>query len=725
MYMRLLTALTVTVGCAVSLQVHASSDDYSCYPRWSIIKENLEACSNLTFLSPGNDSEINLRLLLADKKVLPFKPHPLHAVDLEQGYGQVPFPVYRLRPEVLPIDAPPANQAADLLSAPLQRLGLTRPPTTAGQDLLLGEGSRCRSNDQASAAAFINALLNTAELADSERKALADSRLQLLGACSWEPEQQAGLIPGTLASADAQAFTLYLRAAADFYSGRFEAAAQGFTTLAGSHQPWLKQTAAYMSARTQLNQVQETGFTEYGEIDPERVDQALLNSAGQAFEQYLTQWPDGDYATSARGLLRRVHWLAGNHNKLADEYIWQLTQASDAQRNVNLDGLIHEIDIKLLVTRAHSLQEPSLLAVIDLMSMRERDRAGLSLQDLQAQQPVFAKHPALYDYLLAAHAFYVQDNPARALEHLPATPNTGADLDYLGFSQQILRGLALQARQDWKGAQQAWLAILPMAKAPLQREQLELALAMSYEQDEQLSNVFAADSPIHSRQVRNILLSHVADAELLRTQAKTGLDASERNLALFVLLYKDLLRGRYADFTQDFKRLPAQPAKEQLGYGLGYVNQQGPSLELFRWNGEKAAAGYSCPSIAQTAAALQAERNNPHALNCLGEFILRNRLDKMPLDQRRDADTLGGSAPGFAGEVFSRMDGYRQVIDDPKAGRDEKAYALFRALYCYAPAGYNSCGGQEAEPATRKAWFRQLKGTYAKTHWGKTLEYYW
>ncbi|MCQ9426561.1 outer membrane assembly lipoprotein YfiO [Pseudomonas sp. LJDD11] len=724
MHMRLLTALTVTVGCAFSLQAQASSDD-SCYPRWSLIKDNLEPCSNLAFLSPGNDSQINLRLLLADKGVLPPSPQPLQALDLEQGYGQVPFPVYRLRPEATPADAQPTSKAVDPLAAPLQRLGLSRPATTAGQEFLQGEGSRCRSNDQASATAFISAVLNSPELTDNERKALAHSRLQMLGACSWDPDQQTSLLPGNLASSEAQAFALYLGAAADFYSGRFDAAASGFARLADSRQPWLNQTAAYMSARTLLNQVQETGFTEYGEIDPDRLDLALLGRADQAFQQYLAQWPQGDYAASARGLLRRVHWLAGNDDKLADEYVWQLTQASDAQRNASLDGLINEIDIKLLINRAHTLQEPLLLAVIDLMSMREQARPGLSLEDLQAQQPVFANDPAMYDYLLAAHAFYVQDNPAKALEHLPQPPAAGDTLSYLSFSQQMLRGLALQARQDFKGAQQTWLAILPMAKAPLQREQLELALSMSYEHDEQLSGVFAADSPIQSRQVRNILLSHVADAQLLREQTLNGLDTSERNLALFVLLYKDLLRGRYADFAQDLKRLPEPLPKEQLGYGLGYVYQQGPSLELFQWQGDKAESGYSCPSIAQTAAALQADSKDPQALNCLGEFILRNRLDSMPLDQRRDADTLGGSAPGFAGEVFSRLDGYRQVIDNPKAGRDDKAYALFRAINCYAPSGYNSCGGQEVEPATRKAWFRQLKGSYASTQWGKTLQYYW
>ena len=721
MRMRLLTALIASSAFATG--AYASGDD-SCYPRWSMLKEDLSICSSLAFLSPGNDSQVNLRLLLADKGTLALKPQPLNATDLEQGYGPVPFAASRLQPAAMPADPAAAERPAPL-AAPLQRLGLSVPQETAGANLLHGEGSRCRSNDQDSAALFINQLLDSTDIADSERKALAESRLQILGACSWTPEQQASLIPAQLSSPTAQAFATYLRAATDFYSSRFTEAAPGFASLADSNQPWLQQTAAYMSARTALNHVQETAFNEYSELDPARVDKTLLQQAEQGFNRYLGTWPDGAYATSAKGLLRRVHWLGGNYSALADDYAWQLAQRDDQRRNLSLDELVNEADIKLLMHSTGPLQDPMLMAVRDLMNMRQEAAAPLSLADLQAQRGAFADHPDLYEYLLAAHALYRQDDPGQALQHLPEAPASGERLDYLGLSRHILRGLALEARQDWKGAQSLWLSLLPQAQAPLQREQLELALAMSFERDEQLARVFASDSPIQSRQVRNILLSHVADADLLRQQASQGLDDSERNLALFVLLYKDLMRGRYADFAEDFKRLPTPLPEEKLGYALGYTYIAGPSLALFQWQGDKAESGYTCPAIAQTAAALQANGKDPRALNCLGEFILRNRLDGMPLDLRRDADTLGGSAPGFSGTVFSRLDGYRQVIANPKAAADDKAYALFRAINCYASAGYNGCGGQDVEPAVRKAWFRQLKSTYATTQWGKTLKYYW
>ncbi len=97
----------------------------------------------------------------------------------------------------------------------------------------------------------------------------------------------------------------------------------------------------------------------------------------------------------------------------------------------------------------------------------------------------------------------------------------------------------------------------------------------------------------------------------------------------------------------------------------------------------------------------------------------------MPLEQARAAGSLGSTASDFKGETFSRLDGYKQVIANAKAPKNDKAYALFRAINCYAPAGYNSCGGQDVEPAVRKAWFRQLKTGFGDTQRGKSLQYYW
>ncbi|WP_411566004.1 outer membrane assembly lipoprotein YfiO [Pseudomonas orientalis] len=716
----LLSPLALALLAGIPLAAQASSDD-SCYPDWRVSRDSLEPCSNQPFLSPGNDSRVNLRLLLADKKAAPLTPNALGEDDLAQGFGPVPFPVYRLVPIPAANDEPD-NQADDSRTAELdtllQPLGIKREEyKTAGEAFLNGEGSRCRSNDDDSAMAFISQVIK-ADMPPAERDVLVKARLQLLTTCDWDGQiVDAQLTP----SANAQVFRTYLQAAADFYSGRFGDAERGFAAATTSDVPWLKETALYMTARTSLNQAQAQAFDEYGMPQREQVDKPALNDAEQGFLGYLKTYPQGDYVASARGLLRRVHWLANDDARLAEDFTWQFTEANDAQRNVSVDELVEEADLKLLMVGNKAANSPMLQGVSDLMAMRAHTTPLLSREDLDKQKSTFANEPALFDYLQAAYALYVEHQPDAALKYLPA--DVPSNLNYLAFSQQTLRALALEAKQDWAGAQALWLQLLPLAKQPLQRDQLELALAMNYERSGQLAKVFAADSPISAKQVRYILLRNVAGPDLLRQQIANASDPTERQSAQFVLLYKDLLHSQFATFADDLKH--ASFSEDKLGTSLGYTYTSGQTLKLFQWNGDKAESGYACPSIAQTAATLQDDAKNPHALNCFGEFILRNGLDGMPLEQPRAAGSLGSTAPDFKGETFSRLDGYKQVIANAKASKTDKAYALFRAINCYAPAGYNSCGGEDVAPAVRKGWFRQLKSGYADTQWGKSLQYYW
>ena len=718
---RLLTPAAFFLGALVCTQAQASGDD-SCYPAWSLAARSLDTCNNLPFLAPGNDSRVNLRLLLADRGLLDMAPSDLSSDEISEGYGPVPFGLARLQAPGL-AEEQGDHSATAALNELLQNLGLERDSLeTAGDAFLEGEGSRCRSNTDDSALAFMQQIVNSAQLTQPERRFLARARMQLLEACSWTPQQVMGLLPQDLHSAEADAFAAYLRAAADFYSGRFSEAHTGFMALMANPQPWLAEAASYMVARVQLNAAQEGAFDEYGGLKQRAHAQAYVG-VEQALQGYLSAYPNGRYAASAQGLVRRVHWLAGQNDKLAADYAAQLVAPVGAQRNVSLEALIQEIDTKLLPSRSQDLPAPLLAAVNDLMGMRADDSRKLAREQLLSQRDVLEHVPGLFEYLQAAFAFYTDHDPAAAIERLPTQMPT--QLDYLGFSQQALRGLALEAKGEGSAAQALWLQLIPMARQPLQREMLELALAINYERSGELAKVFASDSPIVSAQVRLILLGKVADAQLLRQQATQGISEKEKATAQFALLYKDLFRGEYAAFLDDLAAQPEALAQVKLDSSLGYVYGNSYTLGLFQWTGEKAEAGYACPSVAETAAVLKARADDPKGLNCLGEFVLRNGLDGMPLDQRPEADHLGGTEPGFKGKVFSRLEAYRAVIANAQAGREDKAYALFRAINCYGPSGYNGCGGEEVDQPVRKAWFKQLKTTYASTRWGKSQQYYW
>ncbi|MEN3753527.1 hypothetical protein ABC733_15245 [Mangrovibacter sp. SLW1] len=68
---------------------------------------------------------------------------------------------------------------------------------------------------------------------------------------------------------------------------------------------------------------------------------------------------------------------------------------------------------------------------------------------------------------------------------------------------------------------------------------------------------------------------------------------------------------------------------------------------------------------------------------------------------------------------------YRQVINNPNSEPEDKSFALYRAVMCYAPSGYNDCGGQDVSKAQRRQWFNQLHRDYPGNIWAKQLRYYW
>jgi hypothetical protein len=586
-----------------------------------------------------------------------------------------------------------------------------------------GQGSRCNS-DAGGTEAFQAALKAARGVPADERDALAAARTALKPNCDDPSKAVAPAPTAPIRSGVGRQFAAYLAGTTAFYGGDYDAARQNFASLKSSNQPWLKQTALYMLGRVEINRAQAGAFDEYGVLKPDKVDAAAIGAAETAFQAYLHDYPNGDYTASARGLLRRVAWLGGQPQKLAAAFSSQFAHPEPG--NVTEPDLVQEADSKLLgAATAAQIRERLLLASYDLMQIRKGDGTSgpspIALADLEAQRPVFAGHEALFDYLLAAHAFYDEGDPASALKHLPNTPPSGP-MDNLDFSCQVLRGMALEAAKDPTAARTLWLQLLPLARPPLQHPPLELALAMNYERDGRLAAVFAPGSPIRDAAMRELLLRNSAGPDLLRQRAK-AVDAAEheRQTALFVLLYKELTRGRYAGFLADLALLPPPPKAEAADTAA-----PDPDVSWFSWPGDPTPDDqYACPALRTIASALAADPHQARGRLCLSEF---NRLivgESMDLDDTRPADQLGAGPSQFPGAGYSRLEIYKQLIADPKTPKTERAYALYRAVNCYAPSGYNHCGGVGAEPAERKRWFHVLKTDYAATPWADMLKYYW
>jgi hypothetical protein len=710
MILRIPVPLALLAAFSLQAGPARASGDFTCTPAWKLAKTIYSDCDNLPILSPGNDSRVNLQLLLVDAGQAKIGPPP------------------KTDPPTPPIDdsaAPFTLEAFSALIGP--RTPGAPADAEASSDYASGEGSRCRSNADG-AAAFAAALGASAAVPLAERTILASARQALTPNCDAAAPSAAYPPLEGVRSPIGRQFARYLAGTAEFYGADFDDARKDFAAAAASPQPWLKQTAQYMLGRVALNEAQATAFDEYGLLSLDKVDGAALKDADAGFQAYLAAYPAGQYAASARGLLRRVAWLGGQPRKLAADYAWSFAHAGPAERNVDIGHLVLEVDDKLLTKTplGTDLSDPTLLATRDLMGMRHDPADPKTLgsvikyEDLEAQRPTFSSRPELFEYLLAAHRFYVEADPAGALGHLGAAAPTGPMFNF-GFSQQVLRGQAMEAQKKFAGARALWLQLIPLARPAFQRPMLDLALAMNEERDGRLAQVFAAGSPVGDPQVREILLRHDAAPALLVQQINAqNAPGRERRTARFVLLYKDVMRGRYGSFASD---AALAATKSQAPTNPDDPAGAEPDPKLFEWSGH--AQGYVCEDLRKLVRALAAAPNNAHNLLCLGEFARLNDLDSYSLNTSPPADELGGVPSEFPGLTFARLDAYKLLIADPKTPAGERAYALYRAINCYAPSGNNECDGKSVPQSERARWFRILKTDYAGSEWASALKYYW
>jgi hypothetical protein len=699
-------AVAAMLGFASPAQASADS---TCYPDWKVKQTDFRGCSGMALLSPGNDTRINLLMLLYDR-------HGDVGVSNTSSYDAM-----ARRGEAQPFDY-------GVFALALGR----KPPEN--EELGNYIGTRCVSNDQGQVE-FESALALAKGISPAERTVLGTARKALQPECS-EGSDMRSVVATAVESITSKAgrdFADYLRGAAAFYDGDFATARGLFAGLAKASSAWPKEAAEYMLGRVELNLAMENAFDEYGYPAENPDNKAALAAAERAFQAYIEAYPKGRYAVSAQGLLRKVYWLGSDNDKLLAEYVAAFKRANMSGSNVSLADLVQEMDVKLgAALKLDNVRDPQILALLVLKGMRHRDDPDSADEEkpinraaIEALRSRFTGQEALYNYLLAAHAYYVAKDPAAALQALPANPVGDG---YLAFSQRALRALALQDKGD-PGARAAFAAVLSESKKPFQRGTMELALAMYDERGKALERVFAADSPIKDPEVREILLRYTAGPKLLRAQAASkSAPKQERDVALYTLLYKNITRGAYKDFLTDQALIPAGTKPHAAD---DYSSPTYTNIAVFKWAGAK--DGFACPSLTTLATALSGAPKDAPSLLCLGEFVRLNGMDQGAswpdisgsMDQTPPKGELGGTPSQFPGKGFSRLEVYKGIVADPSAAATAKAYALYRAVYCYAPSGYNSCGGVEVPIAQRRAWFNQLKKSYPTSPWATKLKYYW
>ncbi len=701
--------------------------------------------SALPYLQPGNDTRVNLLLLLASLKDLTLpvpQPAPVESRSMVN-----PFTAYRVMGlSALDSDHPGEagstseedEDAALAVDGNADRRAVTPPeiyrlasqlnlPTDILEPLRQPQSQREGrqiSNDTDSVSLFLQQLIDDSALSAPQRTTLAQTRLVMMSGV-YDHEQLSQLLSSLPNDGPAADFKHYLLNAAAFYHGDFDRASQGFEALKASSQPWVAETASYMLIRLAINQSVVNALDEYNMFDMAKADRVTAALALTRINDYLKQYPKGAYASSAAGLVRRVNWILGDAAALDLNF----QQAFNAIDNVNqLQILADEVDNKLLENPAFLVGNATLMLVQDLKRLRS-DKGWNAFGPLSGQD--VADQLSLFDqvgrqdysaYLQLARQFYIDKDYPAVLSAV--TAYKGKDLsNIIDFSQQVLRGQAMEKQQAFSDAEQHWRHLLTLKTSYTQQQYLQYALALNLAYSGHPEKIFAKDSPVTNLRFRSSVLKFSANARVLRQQSQSGPSTEERTIALHTLLTKELTHGLFSDFLQDAELRASIPAQSKTDDDN---NSNDDALTVFNWDGSTTESGYQCPALEATVQTLQTNPNDARAMNCLGEFFLRTDNDVyQDWDELYTLSALASAPTTFEGKTWSRLDGYMAVINDAKAPAEDRSYALYRAINCYAPSGNNDCGTQQISKAQRKAWFRQLKSDYKGSQWAKQLNYYW
>ena len=359
---------------------------------------------------------------------------------------------------------------------------------------------------------------------------------------------------------------------------------------------------------------------------------------------------------------------------------------------------------------------PSFLLIQDLNHLQGGGDPQwlLSAEALAAQQASFAAAgmQAEHDYLQLVRRYYIDHDYAGVMQAItPATD--GQPLDRLTFSRQMLRGMALLAQELWPEAEAHWRQLWAMQPDASQKSALELAMAMTLERSYRLEAMFANDSLVTNPEWRLRLLNLSAPAETLRkVVTDTSLSAEVRQTALSTLFTKQLEHSHFTRFLKDYAALTPlmpDPAAYATVFAQPYTTEE----------------GYQCPSLLETVQQLAKPGAGARIRLCF-DVTPRSGPNSRYYDEKPTLPALGGAGDGFVGPFPESMTLYQAVMTDPYAAAEEKSFALYKAINCFANQGDNHCGGGEEIPIeVRKGWFQTLKHRYAAMPWSKQQKYYW
>lgn len=746
----------------VPYSAHASSDG-GCDANFSLDNRIYNECkANFPTLDTGNDTQTNLFLLLSDQGLVTLKP-PKPNADGYNWYGEFPFTLEDLQENAISNYKNPSQTF--LKDEEKHNEAEYCNSFNSGQDTL----QKMLKLDQNLTARDREQLIQFREIIHNNCQSTTETASETVAKNSPDLPP----LP-TKWSANAQPYADYILATQMFYTGdkasfassdslyRALVDSKALSTQASTNAglAWLMDTANYMLIRTAINRLYQSGMGEYN-FEVGKIDPALARQSQQAIDNYLKNHPKGRYLASARGLQRRVYWLTGQQDKLIAEIEWQINHPNSALFNLDSRLLPEEIERKVFFTDyehpldINTLNDPILLTSFALSRLRpavEGDTKPLTLAEIENLKPKFASRPELYQYLLATYYWVQKNDPKQALSYLPNDLPTNllsngakGKLSYFDFSRYALKARALQQAGQTSQAVAVWQALQQLPKPTYQDKIVALALALEADRTNDYSQIFGKNSARQTNSTDLILqkqiIQYSADAKLLEQIINSRPVTDEIGAeARYALLTKSLLNRQYKEFLQYQNQYLPKNYQDYQGYdSKNEALKKLPNFQQFAWQGKKISPAITCQNLTITVTKLAQNPQDRLQMICLSEFINTTYIDSY-LTKNWTAypdkaspyrfPQLGDVPNRFGAKPLNRLDIYQAVFAGYQP--DElSAYALHRAIGCFASSGNNQCSnGSEVTPdeiplATRKGWYNQLKAKYGKTTWAKNQKYYW
>ena len=567
-------------------------------------------------------------------------------------------------------------------------------------------------------------LFNTAVAADvkdeGERKLLTDLRHELEAICGPEDGWLAYInkINQIRASAEVQPYLNYLKAAALFYGYNHNEAYESFKKISTEEtswksklffwrkapQRWVAETATYMVARLALIRAQ-VKWDGQSEPTPEVIDQNLLQQSEADFQDYLSRYPEGFYAASAKGMKRKIAWLQGRDDELqylvkaqANKVFRTVTpQNSERPPTSEIDEFIRFYNSPVYAGKDHPL-------IVMLNWFGDTVPTNQDVKVLDQQDADFAAYRGLKDFMKAWAHF--KAGRYQAVLDLPSPPPVVTDWNKAELSFALLRVRSLLELGKTGEAEQALLTI----HAQYQYPHIEMLYARIAVAAKTPLKIFEQKTAIKSLE----LLRDMAQYGLSDDQLREGLQRKAIGSENHLILLEELLRRQL--LVQDFNAL----ATTIQGEG---------DLGIFK-----------------DARTLIKNRTSPEGKLAIGKFIYHSYLtpDWQVRDhsgwERRGLEELQQACPDCVAQHSDALKGkavpaYTYFLEAQAEAEhlnqgETEASALHYLVICFKNGNSSEYSGRcrwnnETDSNNGKSWFERLHKMYPTSVWAQKTPYYY